>query len=885
MGDASVRPTGTVAFLFTDIENSSHNWATQPDAMSVALAAHDDLTRSVIDDNNGYVFATGGDGFAAAFARADEAVAAAVALQEGLAGSELTRVRVGVHVGAAEERDGDYFGPSVNLAARVMAAGHGGQILATTAVADSVRVEWCSLGDRVLSGFEAPVDVHQLGSETFPPLRAPEAASTNLRPALTPLLGREPDLDRVASLLDQSRVVTVAGVGGVGKTRLAVEAASRLSSNFGDGGWIVELAEVENPELLSVAVAAALRIVGRPGLSLTESIVATMSSREQLVVLDNCEHLLDQVAGLVQSVLDAAPSVRIIATSREPLDVDGEHVVRLRSLDTEGGVESAAGELFVSRAEAAGGTITEADEPAVDEIIRLLDGIPLAIELAAARARSISVSDLAERLDQRFKLLRGGRRSTVERHQTLQATVDWSYDLLSSEEAAVFDILSVFAGGASLAAVEVVAGPVIEDPWDLPEVLDGLVRKSMIQAGTAPQSRYSLLETMRQYGLGRLAARGEDFVAATQQRHAQHYLDVLVELDGRSDYPHLDTRAEAVRELPNFRVALDFFMSTEQFESAASMLLASWLTLFTRGSVEREFSERAVRIAMLLDEASPLRGELLGLAVTGFAQVGQADRAIELGPQAIEAAARAGREPTVLTYQGWGQALHFTGDRDAGADIFRQGLERIGDEAPTWRTTVLKMSVGGWRTDPLAGPDDLTNVAVRETEATGSGFALALALVARSGRQPTEELAVADLERAYSQASADEDVILWSSLGLGLAAHRAGDGGRAATLYLAAIREAIEHAHYYVLTIALANLSLLGAEAGVPDGAVASLFGAAREMERRSGGTVDSNWSDDLDTIERKLADLSVDLADVGPVLDDRQLRILVSEVAASIID
>lgn len=876
-------PSGTVAFLFTDIESSTQLWATHPDEMTGELARHDEMARSCFDSNAGYVFATGGDGFAVAFARADLAVAAAVGLQEKLAELELIRARMGVHVGTADERDGDYFGPVVSLAARVMAAGHGGQILSTSMVASSMPGEWQSLGGRLLSGFEAPVEVHQLGFETFNPLRAPEPDSTNIRPPLTSLLGRDTDVAKVLGLLDDHRLVTVVGVGGVGKTRVAVEGATQLASSFDDGGWIVELAEIETPELLSTAIASALRVPGRPGLSLTESVIATLASREQLVVLDNCEHMLDSVADLVETLLAAAPAVRVIATSREPLDVDGEHVVRLRSLATSDGAKSDAGALFVSRAEAAGATIADADADAIGEIVALLDGIPLAIELAAARARSLSLSDLSERLDQRFRLLRGGRRSAIERHQTLQATVDWSYDLLSDDEAAVFDQLSVFAGGASLRAVEAVAGPELDDLWDLPELLDGLVRKSMIQVSTvATRSRYGQLETMRQYGLQRLAGRGSEVVAGAQQRHAAFYRDWLLEMNERLDYPDMEIHEEVRPDLPNIRVALDQFAAVDDIEDAGRMIDASFLPILSLGTTIREFAERARRVAELLPTDSALRGEALGIAGYGFASLGAFDEAIELAQESIAVAEGAGNLGSALTYQSWATALFNTGQHDEAVEVAQDGLRAVEGQPPTWESTVLKVVLAGWGDQPLDGPDDLSNTAVREAEASGSDLSLAFALVGRSGRQPTEDLAVADLERARSLGGSQPEARLWTALGLAGASHRAADPTRAAEWYAAAAKEAIELVHHYARAIVFSNLALLAAEQGVHQGA-AALFDAGRLAERETGGFVRSNWTDDLETIERQLTDLGVEVAVSGPPADDRQLRELVAQVTAEI--
>ena len=387
-GDAmtAAAPSGVVTFLFTDIEGSTRRWEADADAMRAALLAHDEVLRTAIEAHDGFLFSHTGDGVVAAFASPKCAVDAAVAAQRAL---ELP-VRMGMATGEAELRDGDYFGTVLNRAARVMAAGHGGQIL----VADSTAVllsgvDLIDLGPRRLRDVPTPVGVFQVrapGLATdFPPLRALDTSPGNLRPAATSFIGRESEVAEVQAALHQHRLVTLTGVGGVGKTRLATEVAARLADEFPDGVWFFELAAVTDPAAVPDAVAAVLGITQQPGKSVSESVATALEGRTRLLVFDNCEHVLDAAADLVEAILAQSATVKVLATSREGLGVGDEQVWPVPSLDLSGGIDSAAVNLFVERAQSVAprfsmATPDEAD--AVVEICRRLDGIPLAIELA-----------------------------------------------------------------------------------------------------------------------------------------------------------------------------------------------------------------------------------------------------------------------------------------------------------------------------------------------------------------------------------------------------------------------------------------------------------------------------------------------------------------------
>ena len=419
-------PSGVVTFLFTDVEGSTRRWEADADGMRMALAAHDEVLRTAIEAHGGFVFKHTGDGVCAAFASPRSAVDAAMAAQRAV---ELP-VRMGIATGEAELREGDYFGAVLNRAARVMAAGHGGQILLADSTAGLLSgVDLLDLGPRRLRDVPTPVGVFQVqapGLRTdFPPLRALDTTPGNLRRCDHQLHRARVRGRRGRSGGEAHRLVTLTGVGGVGKTRLALEVAARLADEFPDGVWFFELAAVTDPAAVPDAVAAVLGITQQPGKTVSESVAAALEGRVRLLVIDNCEHVLDAAADLIEAILAHSATVRILATSREGLGVPDEQLWPVRSLDAAAGIDSAAVSLFVERAQgiAPGFSMVDGDEAAaVTEICQRLDGIPLAIELAASRMASMTASEMRDRLDHRFRLLVGSRRG-LERHHTLRHAV------------------------------------------------------------------------------------------------------------------------------------------------------------------------------------------------------------------------------------------------------------------------------------------------------------------------------------------------------------------------------------------------------------------------------------------------------------------------------
>jgi predicted ATPase/class 3 adenylate cyclase len=566
-------PSGVVTFLFTDVEGSTRRWENDADGMRVALAAHDAVLREAIEGHGGIMFKHTGDGVCAAFGSPTGAVDAAVAAQRAL---ELP-VRMGIATGEAELRDGDYFGTVLNRAARVMAAGHGGQVLLADSTASLLSgVDLVDLGPRRLRDLPMPVGVFQVRAAglrvEFPPLRALDASPGNLRPQTTSFIGRESEVAELQGAVKAHRLVTLTGVGGVGKTRLAVEVAGRLADEFPDGVWVFELAAVTDPGVVPDAVAAVLGIIQQPGKSVANSVAAALEGRVRLLVFDNCEHVLDAAAGLVEAILAASATVKILATSREGLRLADEQLWPVPSLDVGAGIDSAAVSLFIERAQAVspGFSVANADEAAaVVEICRRLDGIPLAIELAASRMASMTVSEVRDRVDQRFRLLVGSRRG-LERHQTLRHAVAWSYDHLDDAEKTLLERCSVFAGGFDLQSACAVAGS--DDEFAVLDLLDALVRKSLLVAErSSGRTRFSMLETIRQFAEEQLVARGKasEIRAAHSRYFAGREADIMALWDSprqRETYTWFST------EFANLRAAFRWAADRGDLDVAASIV-------------------------------------------------------------------------------------------------------------------------------------------------------------------------------------------------------------------------------------------------------------------------------------------------------------------------
>jgi predicted ATPase/class 3 adenylate cyclase len=555
-------PTGTVTFMFTDIEGSTEQWQRDEAAMAAALAAHDRTIRSVVDAHDGVVFKHTGDGICAVFTSAPAAVQAAVEMQRELS----LRVRIGLHTGEAELRDADYFGPTMNRTARVMDAGHGGQVLVSASTAAlTPDQEFLDLGVHRLKGLSAPERILQVGTGAFPPLRVASQRAGNLPVELTSFIGRSGELSKLTDELAEHRLVTLIGVGGTGKTRLAIEAAHAMAPLYPDGCWIVELAPVTLEDSVPVAFAAGLGVVSvAEGGDVVGDLVRRLRHKRLLLVVDNCEHLLAASADVVEQLVSSCPTLTVLVTSREPLMISGEHLVPVPSL-----AASDAERLFVERARAEAPSLQLDDQQraAIVELCRRLDGLPLAIELAASRVRAFSPVELATQLDERFRLLVGGRRSRMERHQTMRGTLDWSYDLCTETEQAVFDRLAVFPAAFDLAGARAVGAAEGVSELDVVDTVPHLVDRSLLQRSTAADgtTRYRMLETMRAYGREHLqhAATSD----ATRERHARYTADTLCALSLRLFGPdEYWVRQRFEEHYPDASVALDWFVEHGDWE-------------------------------------------------------------------------------------------------------------------------------------------------------------------------------------------------------------------------------------------------------------------------------------------------------------------------------
>jgi predicted ATPase/class 3 adenylate cyclase len=600
---------GTLTFVFTDIEGSTRRWQRHGDAMRDALERHDSMAADVIEGAGGRIFKHTGDGVCAVFGSSGAAVEAAVELQRRLVAAAAAgewdavdglAVRIGVHTGEATTRDGDYFGPALNRVARIMAVAHGGQILLSNATAALVGpavgdVTIVDLGEHALRDLDVPERLHQANAPglptDFPPARvAPRrgGGASRLPVARTAFVGRRADIVAVAALVtdDADPLVTLVGIGGTGKTRLAVEVAESVRDRY-DGVAFVDLAPLTDGGQIPTAMAAALGISvgGGPGAgAVLDAVVAGLAVRSHLVVLDNCEHLVDDCAELVDMLLDACPDVTVLATSREALAVEGERTWPVGSLPADDAVA-----LFVDRALAADARVDITSPGAratVEEICRRLDGIPLAIELAASRVAHLSPEEVAARLDDRFRLLTGGRQRRAQRQQTLQATIDWSHDLLDGGERALLRRASVFAGGFTLEAAERVC---VEDDIDVRRVVDllgALVAKSLVIADRSTAStRYRMLETIRLYAADRLVEAGE--AERIRDAHAAWWREWVERFPADERCVRLDTVLALEAELDNLRAAIDWWQTSERVELAAD-LTASIAGVWSLGGYHEE---------------------------------------------------------------------------------------------------------------------------------------------------------------------------------------------------------------------------------------------------------------------------------------------------------
>jgi predicted ATPase/class 3 adenylate cyclase len=735
------RPAGIVTFLFTDIEGSTRRWETDPDAMRRELAVHDDVLRTVIEAQGGWQFKHTGDGVCAAFASPRAAVDAAIVAQRSLA----LPVRMGIATGDAEQRGDDYFGPACNRAARVMAAGHGGQILVAATTAALVHdLEFIDLGARRLRDLSEPLPIFQVCAEglcaEFPPLRTMDTVPGNLPAAATSFLGREVQIGAIADALHEHRLVTLVGVGGVGKTRLALHTAAAVLDEYRDGAWLVELAPILDAADLTEAVAAVFAIAPAAGRTWLDGLIDSLRARQVLLVLDNCEHVLDATASLVERLLARVPDVTVLATSRESLGIDGEWAWPVPSLDV--GPNSTSSALFVERARAVEPGFESGNEvDAVAEICRRLDGIPLAVELAAARVRSMSPTQIRDRLDERFRLLTGSRRS-LERHQTLHHAVQWSYDLLTATEQRVLQRASVFAGSFSLAAATMVCGFDIDgdlDEFQMLDVVDSLVRKSLVDVErTSVEVRYSMLETIRQFAEERL---GESTDAdAVRDRHASFFAEQAEAAFDMWLSPH---EALAYRfvddEIANLRAA--FRWAADNGRADPAILIAACAHELARMRLRTEtfgWPGEVVDLARQLEHRK--LPQLLSMASDSAWAMGHLDEAKRYARESIALIDDPRFEPFTVAYIDLAEIAMFEGDVDAGLELLRTGAAHPADHADRILLACF-LGFGGLVGEYL--PDDELAEALAQIKMAGVPLGIAFALSGQAASLAERDIAAA----------------------------------------------------------------------------------------------------------------------------------------------
>jgi predicted ATPase/class 3 adenylate cyclase len=623
------KPSGTVTFLFSDIEGSTQKWEENADQMQIAFSRQEAIMRQEMSDQGGYIYKMIGDAFQVAFETAPQALAAAENAQISLQNEQWDdvgplKVRMALHTGVVEERGDDYVGPILNRVARLMNAGHGGQILLSRATFELVRddlpggMSLRNLGEHRLKDLTRPEHIYQLVSPTlesnFPPLKTLDFHPNNLPLQLTSFIGREWEHEDVRDKITTSRLVTLIGPGGTGKSRLALQVAAELTDNFNQGVWFVDLSALTDPSLLAQSVATELSIRERAQLPLIDTLAEEIGDKEILLILDNCEHLIEACAHFADTLLRDCPGLRILATSREALRVGGEMMISLQPLETPNPEYLPASEmisqydavrLFIDRSEAVSPefAIDKTNALAVAQICHRLDGNPLAIELAAARMGALSPQMILDRLDDRFRLLSRGDRLVLPRHQTLEAVIDWSYDLLTEQEQALFRRLGVFAGSWTLEAAESLCCGEGVTQWQILDLMTGLVDKSLVQVDRSLEEiRYRMLETVRQYAWQKTSVENE--IEEIRSRYIAYYLNLAEEGEKKS-YWGGDTSLpkRLAVDFDNFRAALTWCFEDPETYSESGLRLAGalWIVWWTFGYLNegRDWLEKAIKVDVI----------------------------------------------------------------------------------------------------------------------------------------------------------------------------------------------------------------------------------------------------------------------------------------------
>jgi predicted ATPase/class 3 adenylate cyclase/tetratricopeptide (TPR) repeat protein len=886
----------TLTFLFTDIEGSTALLRRLgDDGYAQVLAGHHVLIRSSLVAHGGREVDTQGDAFFAVFSSPRACVAAVLQMQQSInahpwPAGEQVRVRMGIHCGEAARTATGLVGLEVHRAARVAAAGHGGQVLVSEAAAVLVRdglpsgAALADLGSHRLKDLGRPERIFQLHAAGlpagFPPLRSlgNPALPNNLPAQLSAFIGRDREICEVRALVESSRLVTLAGAGGCGKTRLGLQVAAELLDGSGDGVWLAELAAVTGQDAVPAAICEALRLAVNPGRPALEALLDALALQDVLIVLDNCEHLIGGCATTAEAIVRRCPRVHLLATSREPLGIGGEVIYRVPSLSLPGPEESDSAPrsadavaLFADRARAQGVALDVDGQagPLVVSVCRRLDGMPLAIELAAARLRSMSLAELHDRLDQRFRLLTGGSRTALERQQTLRATVGWSYSLLAGAERVLLARLSVFAGGFDLAAAEAVCGSGGLDVLEVAGLLGSLVDKSLVVAEPAGTGlRYRLLETIRLFAAERLAEAGGDQAAAVAAAHCAHFLSVaetaaaylagpeqgrwLARLDAdqanlRRAAGHAAGHPDGTAGVLRLGVALFRYWWTRSRLQEAFGLLVPVLrrpdaradpALFTAALVT------AVYVASFIDPATAR--QLAGQAVQVARQLGD-DRLLS-------------RALAVLC------GVHaFAGEPEAGCPFGQESVElarRLGDDVQLAESLLCPLlTIDPARSGPLyaeaiACTERSGDHVVNSSLHNNAGLAALEAGDLPAARAHLEAAAQAAQQTGY------QDTIVMVNLGDVLRAEEDQDGARSA--YEAVLRNGRRNGDTWNMAGSLLGLACLAGDAGDWDRA-AVLHGAAQACQDRTGnpwqGLAARDRRDSLDQARAHLGDEQLERA------------------------
>jgi predicted ATPase/class 3 adenylate cyclase/Tfp pilus assembly protein PilF len=874
-------PTGTVTFLFTDIEGSTRMWERSPQAMQAALARHDEILRWAIEERGGYVFKTVGDAFCCAFWTATDALDAALEVQRTLFDEEWQetgplRVRMALHTGAAEEREGDYLGPPVNRVARLLSAGHGGQVLLSLPTQELVRdqlpvgTSLMDLGERHLKDLFRPERVFQLLAtelpSEFPALRTLEAYRNNLPLQPTPLIGREKEVSEVRDLLsaEATRLLTLTGPGGIGKTRLALQAAADLLEDFPDGTFFSQLATLTEAELLLPAVAETLEVRETGEQPLEERLKDYLGERQLLLLLDNFEQVLG-AAPAVTELLAVAPALKVLATSRAPLGLYGEHEYPVPPLTLpdlkrppplERLTQYEAVGLFVERARALKPdfSITNESAPAVAEICVRLDGLPLAIELAAARIKMLPPKTMLHRLSSRLKLLTGGARDLPERQRTLRGTIEWSHTLLDEGEQLLFARLAVFSGGRTLEAIEAICDSEGDLPVDAFDGISSLVDKSLLrqEEGPSGEPRFVMLETVHEFAREKLEESAEAEVV--KRVHAEYFLTLAEEANPQLKGPDQLQWLERLEvEHDNMMAALTWALERREAEVVLRLGGALWWFWSVRGyhSEGRRWLEEV--LAMDGRGSPEVRAMALAGAGTLASEQGDLDRGQEACEEGLELLANEAREAKLWLLACLGWVAWTREELGQARELFEESLALSREMSDTW-----------WLATSLSNLAVVSH-SLGDSERATELYEQSMDLFRELGDKQSLARCLNDLGMVvYSQGDlgratqlTEEAVALFRELGnrggvsvglynLGWIALLQDDLGRAADLYGESLSLSWVIGLNPLVQSALEGFACLAAAKGDAERA-ARLWGAAQALQERKGISRDTDFLAEAD--------------------------------------